>query len=357
MTKGGKKNKKEIAVIAPAPESLSIYDSYLSKNQTFTYRHFLTVEEFTKQNPPPLTFAGFVIDLRVLIRAKQESKEFVYTLIESVPVIRASHNPEGDTVTGNLKGKTLKNNSLFDYFFDLLSIREDKDGPKKLVLICSHEESLDLYKSQLAPYKNIRLESYRTGRDFLDTTSKNKSYCGFMVDLRTILKGSPEDKDFFYELLNSFPVMRISHSKDKKTIKGNFRSKNYLGKEVYDYFLNDICAHFEPRGIRTTSRRHVFLNLLLRFPNRGAESYPVKTNTVDVSESGLFIVDPRPPKKHEPFRVVINELSDSTAIEGTVRWVLPWGESIRHLPGFGCDLKSIKPQQKEELLAIMRKSL
>ncbi|MCP5049050.1 MAG: hypothetical protein GY940_17905, partial [bacterium] len=149
------------------------------------------------------------------------------------------------------------------------------------------------------------------------------------------------------------------HTIDKKNVKGNIRDKNLQDKELFDYFINDLCRHFIPRGIRTTKRRSMFLNVSLDFapePAGNAEpKSPVKANTVDVSEDGSFILGNMEVRRGDTFRLVINELENQAPIECMVKWVLPWGETANHLPGFGASFGSLGESQKEELVTLLRR--
>ena len=233
-----------------------------------------------------------------------------------------------------------------------------KKAKKNIALIVDNEERQSLYVAPIANYKNVSIERFRSAREFRDSISQKKNYYGFIIDLRTLIKTSPGDKSFLYELMESFPVMHISHSLDKKTIKGNIGNNSYNDKKLFDYFLNDLCPRFSPRGMRTFKRKNLYLNVYLALsPDASGDEF-IKANSGDISEGGCFVIttQPIPKDKSRDIYVIIKELADQRPIACTVKWVLPWGQATRHLPGVGVEFKDLSASQREEIRSIIRKT-
>ena len=230
----------------------------------------------------------------------------------------------------------------------------DRENKKEIVIIAPGRESMALYKIYLTKYTNFIFRPYFRIEDFTGEMFNSQNYAGFIVDLRSLLKCDPDARDIFMELTESFPFIRISHSIDKKTIKGNIRDKNYEDTQLFDHFINNLCRRFTPRGLRFKRRKKLFLNVYLDFSNEGTGAEFIKTNTADVSQIGSFIISDREAHENDILYMVIKELSDHTPIKCKVKWNLPWGTSDNHLPGFGVIFHQIKPKQQEELYILLK---
>jgi len=233
-----------------------------------------------------------------------------------------------------------------------------KRAKKNIVLIVDDEERQKLYDAPLANYKNVSIERFKSAREFRESISPQKNYLGFIIDLRTLIKTKPGDKSIIYELMESFPVMHISHSLDKKTIKGNIGNNSYNDKKLFDYFLNDLCPHFYPRGMRTFKRKNLYLNVYLALsPDASGDEF-IKANSGNISEGGCFIIttQPIPKDKSGDIYVIIKELADQRPIASTVKWALPWGQATRHLPGVGVEFKDLSTSQRAEIRTLIRKT-
>jgi hypothetical protein len=358
MTQEASVEKKKIAVIVPSLESLEIYNKFLSRYANFLFKHYLTIDEFNKDTAVSGGCDGFIIDWRIILKSGFQEKEYFKYLLKLFPTIRVSHSLDKKEVSGDFRGRMLKDHQLFDYFF-----YEAFPGPKKkenktIILIAENYESRSLYESYLRNYPGISYQGYSSVKRFTTSVSKSSNYCGFIIDVGTIMKESPEDRAMLHGLIEYFPAIHISRIRDKKHVKGEISDKNLHDKELFDYFVNDLCFHFIPRGIRTQKRQSIFLNVYLDFSsiqrNNAPQEKRFRTNTLDVTDEGAFIAGAIDVEKGDKFHLVINELKDHSPIECTVMWVHPWGETILRPPGFGVIFTGIKPQQKEELATLLQ---
>lgn len=227
---------------------------------------------------------------------------------------------------------------------------------KEIVIIAPGRETMALYKNYLTVYQGFCFSPYFQLEEFAKEMFNSHNYAGFIVDLRSILKSEPNARDSFEELTKSFPVIRISHTLDKKTINGNIRDKNFRDRELFDFFINDMCRHFVPRGLRVKRRKKLFLNVYLDFSEDASGEELIKANTADISQIGGFLISDREVNRDDIFYLVIKELADKSPIKCKVKWTLPWGTTNNHLPGFGVAFTLIKPEQQEELSVFLSRS-
>lgn len=342
---------KKIAVIVPSEESRDLYNRFLVNRQGFRIVHYDSLESFNFEAAAINGCDGFIIDMSAIQNAVNGQKEYFNYLLDIFPAVRVTHNPDKTTVIGEIKGRTLRDQALFDFFFTEL-FSGNSDGEFVIVIIANDEDSLKLYRSQLDNYKNMTFHYYRSAGEFLNEVSKNNHYRGFIIDLRTMMKASPDEKELMHQLIDNFPAIRISHSLDRRVVKGNIRGRHLQNKELFDYFIDDLCRHFIPRGIRTQKRKDMFFNVALEIGDSQELS-----NTVNLSKDGAFILCNKELKKGDTFVLKIKELTDQEPIQCTVKWVLPWGESAQHLPGVGAYFSRMKPNQKEELIKLLRKRM
>lgn len=347
--------KKVVAVIVPDQQSLELYHRYLQQHQSGSYeiRTYCSLAEFNRDMYWFPGYLGFIVEVSMLLKASPNDKAFLQHLADAFPFIRTSVTADKQGIKGTWQGKALEDVELFATFFHEMCAPQRGNGKADVVFIVDDPGSLALYESRLNCYPGLSYTHYRSAADLWENVTTETRYRGFFIDLRTILNAKPKEKDMLYELIESFPTVRISHSLDKKTIKGNIKSRNLTDKELFDHFINEICSGFPARGIRLQKRKDLYLNAYLDF---NTNERPARVNTLNVSEEGLFVISTRPVEMGEPVKLVINELTDQQPINCNVMWTLPWGLSSNHLPGFGVRFDSISPRQREELHAMLKKS-
>jgi hypothetical protein len=357
MTQEPGAEKKKIAVIVPSRESLQVYNAFLSGYTNFSFKHYLSIDEFNKDVAASGSCDGFIIDWRAFLKSGSQQKEYFKYLMKLFPTIRVSHSLDKKEVSGDFRGRMLKDQQLFDYFFYQVFPGPKEKWKKTIILIAESSESRLLYESYLRAYPDISYQGYSSVKEFVATISKDNCYCGFIIDVKTLMKERPEDRKLLQELIERFPAIQISSVSGKKNVKGAISDKNLHDRELFDYFVKDLCFHFIPRGIRRQRRQNVFLNVYVDLSStqskKAAEGKGFRSNTLDVTEEGAFISGAIDVKKGDKLHLVINELKDQSPIECTVMWVQPWGETILQPPGFGVIFTGIKPQQKEELTTLL----
>jgi len=328
MTQEESLEKKKIAVIVPSKESLEIYNTFLSRYENFSFRNYFSIDEFNEDAAVSGGCDGFIIDWKIILNSCSQEKEYFKYLLKLFPAIRVTHSLDKKEISGDFRGRMLKDRQLFDYFFCEIFPGPGKKENKSIILLAENYECRALYESYLRNYPGISCLGCSSIKEFANSVSKNSNYSGFIIDVETIMKESPEDRSVLHELIERFPTVYISRLEGKKHVKGEVRDKNLHDRELFDYFVNDICIHFIPRGIRKKKRQSIYLNVYVDFSssqiNNGHKEKRFRTNTLDVTEEGAFIACAIAVQRGDKYHLVINELKDHTPIECTVMWVQPW---------------------------------
>jgi len=215
----------------------------------------------------------------------------------------------------------------------------------RVVLISLSGENRELYTKLLNKHKNLELETYSTLLQF-KRNCLNKKYSGFIVDIRTLIKSTSSDKDFYASLYKGFPILQIDKSHDDDLINCFIEGKKLAdlkGLPILDYFINTVCANKIPRGVRARRRKTVFFNTILQF---SPEDPQIKTNLWDICEGGCFVISNNEKPTGDLIWLKINELGDSIPICSKIKWKIPWGKSTKRLPGFGVSFLELTNQQR-----------
>ncbi len=345
-------HRKSIVIIAPSTESINLYQEKILQFADIKILTYSSVEAFNKSMSKTQNYYGFIIDLRVLIKASEGDKEFFYYLIETFPVVRITHTPDLKTIKGNIKGKNLQDDALFRFFLEDLPQKIESDDSPKYILIAENTEDQDRYR-QFFQKHNLETHLFGSVGSFKQYLDDDPFFLGFFIDMRIFLKAKLGEKDFLTELRDSFPSILLSISKTDDSIVGNIRSQSLKNEEMIQYFLEHIARNFKPRGIRRQSRKKIFFNVLLNDPTKNESEARIRVNTENLSETGCFIIlDMNRSKlaRKTELQMVFTDISDKTPIKGIVRWIQEWGSSYKKLPGIGVEFSEIKGKQILELL-------
>ena len=177
-------------------------------------------------------------------------------------------------------------------------------------------------------------------------------YNGVMVDLRTKLKASNEEKELVHDAFEQFPLAQLNF--EEKT--GQIRSLHYgrAGKsESLESFIKEACRSFTARLIRSSRRKMIHFNVLLPKTAGFNEEGIRRTVTVNVSKGGCFIYSVDNLASDVEMMIVFKELEDQKPILGEVRWKAKWGEAMQ-IPGIGIKFEDINEGQLTEICKIIR---
>lgn len=224
----------------------------------------------------------------------------------------------------------------------------------KLAVIALEESDRRFYHEMLAERSNVASDIYPT-LDYFKNRCNEKEYSGIIVDNRTLIRSSMDDREFFSLLCEGFPVMRISVNPDRVSVSCLIEGKQLVekkGKILLDYFLGTECKKSEAHRVRLDNRRNIFLNAVVHASESGE---PLKTNLWDISAHGCFVLTTNSRKKKgEKILLSINDLQDKTPVVGEIMWGQFWGTDFSKLPGYGLSFTEISADQMEEIESMIR---
>lgn len=173
-------------------------------------------------------------------------------------------------------------------------------------------------------------------------------YNGMLIDLITKLKASRRENIIIDEILKQFPVVQLKY--DRQT--GNIRtlSLNQLKRsKTIDGFVLDDCRKFPARTARLKPRRKINFNVILSTDRQFAKPHLERSVTLDVSDTGCFVISSGNHWKLEHrVWVIFKELKNKAPMTCVIKRVIPWGEAIQ-IPGIGLTFKKIDSDQSAEL--------
>jgi hypothetical protein len=206
-----------------------------------------------------------------------------------------------------------------------------------ICLFSFRSENSRVYKRILSRFRVriIEIEKEEYCQVILESIKCN----GILLDTETYVKSSLQTKNFLFNIGKIYPTARIRFN----NVTGQMElmvlnEKHYISLQE---FLDNRCSNFDARMLRQRSRIAVNLNIRLFFEHE-EESEEILCTSIDVSESGLFVLCrngslPMGAK----VKMQILELGKADFLHGTVVRSLKWGEIHFHAPGFGIHIDSI----------------
>ena len=201
-----------------------------------------------------------------------------------------------------------------------------------LGLISSDPSFCELITEQVKK-ENIVILTYASAQKI--PRSSSTLFNGFIIDFKSTVGASTEDKELIQELQEYFPYVRINKTAQGVNIFLPGESKS--GTEVLDFFINDRCTKFIPKGIRSEARTSIYLNISWRV--KGTQSW-IRSNTLNASKAGMFIMTiySLPKNESEVELEIFNEAQKTkTSKSAVVKWSVAWGTSSKHPAGFGVE--------------------
>ena len=225
----------------------------------------------------------------------------------------------------------------------------------RIALITNDKAAQSFYRKYLSIYEDVVLEVFSRIADF-GAESSAKLYSGFIVDLRTLIRASTSEKNFFYPLFDAFPVIRVTRKSDSESFSGLILGEDLghlKGSKLFDAFIK-LCRDAPPREIRFDTRRKIYLSAYLSFSEEFQHEEPVRATISDISKGGCSVITNYETQKGSKIWVVLPEMKDHRPIHCEIRWVKPWKPDIRYLPRLGVKFIRIADNQLEELFDIVK---
>jgi hypothetical protein len=223
------------------------------------------------------------------------------------------------------------------------------DIPNKattILLICREGQSRQIYQKELN-IPGVLLVSVQTLMQFF----RKEIYCplnGILVDMPTFMRCSEEEKRILTDLVGLFPALRLKCHEPTGEIRTLPFGTVYKGDNTPAVFVQNYCASFSQRLIRTCERTLVNIPALLSTHLPMDEVSGQKTVTAALSRKGCFLISFEQWNTGDPGWLILTELKDRTPISVEVRSVRTWGE-YRSLPGIGVRFIDFTASQKAEL--------
>ena len=104
-----------------------------------------------------------------------------------------------------------------------------------------------------------------------------------------------------------------------------------------------------PAKIRSAIRRTIHFNVVLSKSGNFTANEVEKTVTLNVSRDGCYILTTQQFEDRSSVAFIIKELDHRTPIVGEIRWVIPWGKTMR-IPGIGIKFEDIHCDQHAEMV-------
>ena len=137
----------------------------------------------------------------------------------------------------------------------------------------------------------------------MDTLTQVKC-SGIILDIKSLMRTQEHHKCLLYEFIDAFPTLRVNSSRD---------GDSFVPLGDPDEFITRNCATFSPRRVRKDKRLRLQLQLLLARGNDPEMRAAVKTCSIDVSGSGMFVFTSDDWHPEEQAWIRITELADPDA--------------------------------------------
>lgn len=176
----------------------------------------------------------------------------------------------------------------------------------------------------------------------------NAPFHGIILDVVATARASQKERILIQEISETYPVLRLRWDSSRKQIGGLVFGEILDKKDPLRDFVNRFCLDGCGRIFRENKRYNIHLNVLLGKDQACSEQHVEKTVTLDLSQSGCFIVTSHDWDDVTTAWIRFRELSDQTPIRVEIRNYLPWGEQSQ-MPGIGVKFTDLQPCQAQEI--------
>lgn len=168
-------------------------------------------------------------------------------------------------------------------------------------------------------------------------TLASQSVNGIILESVKMMRASSQEKRMLGELLDTFPHLRVHSDKEE----GEIRPLGDL-----DAFFQH-CREFEPRAIRTDQRFSVAVPCYLSRGDDPRMKTRLRTHTVNISQTGLFIYTAEDFTDAEWAWVAFPMLAPVKPVLLKVCWARAWGMELL-FSGIGGEFSLFGTQQYQE---------
>ncbi|MFH1075990.1 MAG: PilZ domain-containing protein [Pseudomonadota bacterium] len=223
---------------------------------------------------------------------------------------------------------------------------EQKPKIINVILVSRSGDSKDAYINDLNRL-GLQIDHVEIPSEILERC-RIKKYSGIFVDLITLIKIGSREKRILDDISRHFPVMYIRVDPSDNSVVGLFPGQSVPGKDALPNFIQATCKTFNASKIRVDKRVNKILNVIY-FPERNSSTdNTIRVNTVNITARGCFITPITHLNRHDICLIQIKELSDTSLIECTVKWIQQWGTENK-FPGMGVAFEKIAINQHKQI--------
>ena len=133
-------------------------------------------------------------------------------------------------------------------------------GKLNIALIVLEVKERDFFKDLLSKYPDLELEEYSTIHQFKRCCS-GRLYSGIIVDIRTLIRSTMQEREFFSLLWDGFPVLHVGQNPGNSDINCLMEGKHTIdlkGTQLLEHFVKVKCREVKPRQVRIHVRKKAF---------------------------------------------------------------------------------------------------
>lgn len=220
----------------------------------------------------------------------------------------------------------------------------------KLLLYC-HDPELEARYREAMPSDGVECVPVSCFSVFFKQ-SETVACNGVLLDIVSVIKASPFDREVIQELLEVYPSLRLRWDAPSGVIRTLMTGAGPGQQVTLDNFIAIYCENFPPRSLRMRQRKHIHCNVLYSPHDQMSKESTQQTVTMDLSEGGCFLFTPLALPVGERLWLRFIELMDNSPILVEVQWCREWGKSMK-VPGVGVRFVLIQPGQREEILSMI----
>ncbi len=222
---------------------------------------------------------------------------------------------------------------------------------KQTVIIISANTSLrEACQHAFQGFHDLQIETMTDIAHFR-AWAPGKSVSAILIELKTLISSSPEERVLINDLTDSLPVAKMRLDPQTEQIMASVDTEALIGPELFNYIVERLKSQRLQRQIRRFPRKKTLFNVRIRHEFFGGEDF--LSSTVDISQDGMFVIAGNSPPLGSQVQIQVQELGGEEWIQAGVRWTVPWGRSTSHFPGFGVQFLQVHPKQERKLLQLI----
>lgn len=222
----------------------------------------------------------------------------------------------------------------------------------RLLLIVRDDAARDAYLPALVKH-GVAVDTLGSLAD-MQKALVDTAYSGILLDVGVMVNADASEKSLVSDILELFPVLRLRWDRQREEIQTLFFGQTSDDHIDLAGFITRHCVPFTPRSLRANLRREVHLNVLLSSDPNLADDRTWRTNTLNLSAGGCFVLSAEDWSGQSEAWLSVRELEDRTPIRARVAWFRPWGTRLQ-VGGVGLEFTEGTPAQRDELSRLLLK--